>query len=394
MTIALGHPVSGREMTSQGEILRGGGTAVGRQDQLGVPTAGFVWTGTLWVPMSGTAAGHINVVVPAGITEPNSLGIWDVLRNLFTEMQGEHRTIQEVQTEIRKLTEAGSALSASRIPVDGRLAPDGTPVTARGLQQGVPFIHNLGAVAFDVNRKYVGTDAGAYVSPAAPAAANAPNSMVTFTGVNLVGRVYVLYNVTDHTYHLVTAAVDPAGGAVGTLTVVPAIPSANAVLRIPFASVPHGYNTAADAIQGLSVNPSQNHLNGPAEALSITADLANGTTQYFIPCLGYGRVGIEFIWTANAASVRTLSFHIFGKITDAAWAGIGAIPAAQNCENMFQLTTGSTAWGAAAASGRIVGRTQDPVPFRELCVEMTVLLDDNPKTTTVDLWYDLYGGAR
>jgi len=229
-------------------------------------------------------------------------------------------------------------------------------------------------------RKVVGIDAGAYVAPAV-----AGSNAVTFTGVNLLGKVWFLYNITDQSFHRITAVVDPAGGAVGTLTLATPIISANATLFIPFSSTPHAWNSAVDALQTLAVAGDPPRINGPATFLSVAAaNIANGTTQYILPTAMYARQGIQIVWTCAGATL--LTFNIFGKIDDAAWAAAGAIPAAYNINTWMQTTAGGVAFGAPPLGGAVANiinaRIQDPTRWNSIAIEMTASASAGNSTVT------------
>jgi hypothetical protein len=368
MPLTLAHPTASptTDRPLVGEILRGGGTAMGGTDQLGLPVAGFVWTGTLWVPMSGTADGSLNVntTIADVLSEYSAAAILTAVKNLLTSMGDGLATETAVAAELRKLTGLGAVGKASRIMPPRQATVAGHPVTDISNEQGMKIVHDIAAVAFDANRKYVGIDAGAYVSPVAPAAITDTQSVVTFTGTTLLGRSYVLFNCTDRMYHTILTAVDPAGGAVGTLTVAPAIPSANAVLRIPFTSTPSAMNTAADAMQTIDVVAPPKGVNGPAVLLSNAAlvEAMGLVTNIDVPVSNYDLDTIQ-IFSDCAVGGETYQWDIFGRIDDQAagdW---------QNINGWFNVA-GSALGGAADPIGslcRISVRTQ----LRELRVTRT-----------------------
>jgi len=193
--------------------------------------------------------------------------------------------------------------------------------------------------------------------------------------------------------HWITNVVEPAGGAPGTLTVDPPITVANAVLRIPFNSQPHAYNVAVDGYQTYSMNPAQNHLNGPALFVSETAQRANGTHDFVIQTLGYSFAGVQIVWS-TAASTRTFSWSVFGKIDNGAWPAAGAARAPYLANNWFQTLPGGTGWGGAGVTGgTLVSRTESRLPFREILIQLTSAATD-ANSTVLNGWVDLYGGAR
>lgn len=264
---------------------------------------------------------------------------------------------------------------------------DGVPVPLLSMRQGHLLGFDLGTLLSGAMRKYVGVDAGAYVSPAAPAAAGALFSAVTFTGVTLGGRVRRIYNATDDMVHTVdpVSIVDPVGGAVGTMNVYPAIPSANAVLRIPYSSIPFAWNSATDALQTLAVSGDPPRINGPATFLAVNAaNIADGTTQYVLPTANYARQGIQIEWTCAGATL--LTFNAFGKIDDAAWAAAGTINPGRNINAWMQTTPGGVAFGAPPRGGAtlnvINARIQDPTRWNSIAIEMTASQSAGNSTVT------------
>lgn len=190
-----------------------------------------------------------------------------------------------------------------------------------GTKQGHLLTFDLGMLLSGVQRKYVGIDAGAYVSPAAPAGVADLTSTVTFTGVLLGNLVRRIYNVTDDMVHtIIPPVVEPAGGAVGTLTVTPAIPSANAVLRIPFSSTPFAWNSATDATQVLPIAASPKGVNGPAWLYSNAA-LAEGAAAYDMPFAfsNYDTLTVSGYWACGGAD--TYQLDILARIDDLAAPG-------------------------------------------------------------------------
>jgi hypothetical protein len=402
MPITLAHPTTSPtvDRPAIGEVLRGGGTAMGGTDQLGLPNANFVWTGTMWVPMSAAADGSINVNTSIAdvLSEYSAAAALTVLRGLLFEMGDGVASSDAVAAELRKLTAKGSVGQAHQVMPARQATVAGQPVTDISTQQGMKIVHDVAQVAFDANRKYVAVDAGAYTSPITAAAATDTTSTVTFTGVNLLGRSYLLFNATDRMYHTILAAVDPAGGAVGTLTITPAIPSANAVLRIPFTSVPWAINTAADAMQTLAVVGDPPRINGSATFVSTHAAIAAGA-QYIIPCAMYGRYQIDIYWYTDLASVTALSWNIYGKYNNEAWGVLGAQPPGLLQNTKFQTIAGvafgapPVAGGAAFATRQVLcARMQDPDGFDSLCIEMTAINNDANHVIVVGN-YRLQGGT-
>lgn len=339
-----------------------------------VPVANYVYNGAIWVP-DQLGGGLINVLTTISQYAEDSTGTLEgTIAGLLNEMA-------------RGGTIMPGALSP---PIVARADQD--LVKAWGNWQGVPYGNDIGSIEAMVGRKYVAVDAGAYVSPAVANGGTAANP-ITFTGVNLLGRISYIFNVTDRTFHRAVTVVDPAGGAVGTIVCDPPIRTANSVLRIRFASTPHAWNSATDATQTLAVSGDPPRINGPATFISETTAKDNGPYQWILPCANYGRWGFEIIWTANGGTARTVAWHAFGKINDAVWAAPGAIPAVYNIDTLIQATAGSTAWGAVAGSGAIEGRLVDPGPFNSVCFEALVAADD-ANTTTITAWITLYGGTK
>jgi len=275
-------------------------------------------------------------------------------------------------------------------------------VRALGSWQGHLLTQDLGGLACGSLRKYVGDDAGAYVPPAAPAAITDTQSTVTFTGVNLSGRISVIYNETDRMFHTVVPPVtDPAGATPGNFVVRPAIPTANASLRIPYSSVPHAYETTTDALRTKNIAPEWSHYVEPTVFISQTALTDNGTYQFGpIPCLDYGRFYFQIVWS-NAAGTRTMQFRLYGKMDNAVWAGAGLIPSPYNIDTFPQYTPTGLVFGSPpfaggatpATSGIICGRLQDACMYDSLMVEMIVAGDD-ANNTTVTGYFGLSGAGR
>ncbi len=275
-----------------------------------------------------------------------------------------------------------------------RTVTDGDLIQADGTRQGTPFTYDLGSLDSNARRKFLGVDAGAYVSP------GAGGTQITFTGELLVGRLAPwIINVTDRMKHEVTAIVDPAGGGVGTITVRPAIPTASAVFILPYTATPHAWNSAADALQTLAVVGDPPRINGPATFISVNAALA-ANFQYIIPCALYGRYQIEIYWySAAALSTTQLQFNIYGRYSDAAWDALGAIPAGYSQNSKFQTIAGvafgapPVAGGAALVSRTVlVARMQEPEGFNSFVVEMNSINRDANAVVVVGT-YRLMGGT-
>lgn len=271
-----------------------------------------------------------------------------------------------------------------------RTVTDGDDIRADGTRQGTTYVHDFGVIDANARRKYVAIDAGAYTPPAAGGTA------ITFTGVNLLNRVgKFVFNVTDWMRHEVVSIVDPAGGAVGTITVRPPVPSATATFIIPYTDTPHGWNSAADAYQTIAVVGDPPRINGPATFISVNAALA-ANFQYIIPCALYGRYQIEIVWyTAGTTQVQ---FNIFGKYNDAAWAALGAIPAGYSQNSKFQTVAGiafgapPVGGGAAATPNILCARMQEPDGFNSFAIEMNSINRD-AVAVVVTGTYRLQGGT-
>ena len=235
-------------------------------------------------------------------------------------------------------------------------------------------------------RKVVGVDGGAYVYPAVP------SNVVTFTGVNLVGRVWFLYNPTDQTFYRIIAVVDPAGGAVGTLTLDKQIGTAGTILFIPYSAAPHAWNSAVDAIQSLAVAGDPPRINGPSTFLSVgAAVIGAGTTQYILPCANYGRYAISIVWTS--ASTTTLQFRSYGKHDDALWAAAGAIPATYCIDAKWEYSDTGAQFGIApATTGVLVANMIAPKGYNSIAIEMIAAASAGFTPTTGT--YTLYGGTK
>ncbi len=356
----------------------------------GAPVGGYAWdpVALLWLPLL-TGPGGLTVV------EYSAAAALAAVQRLAAEMANGVLSTDAVAAGISKLTESGAVARAAGLMPARQTATEGHPVTDLATWQGMPITHDVAHIAFSANRKYVGVDAGAYTSPVGAAASTDTTSAVTFTGVTLTGRAVLIFNATDRMYHTITTIVDPAGGAVGTLTVTPAIPSASAVLRIPYTDTPHGWNSAADALQTLAVVGDPPRINGPATFISVNAALA-ANFQYIIPCALYGRYQIDITWyTAGTTQVQ---FMIYGKYNDAAWAALGAIPAGYSQNAKFQTVAGiafgapPVGGGAAATPNILCARMQEPDGFNSFAIEMNSITRD-AVAVVVTGTYRLQGGT-
>lgn len=366
MPMTLAHPTNDptRDHPVFGEILRGGGTALGGKDELGLPVANFVMSGGVWIPETAMPA-----VLP--VLETFSELLATHLAGLLNDTHGLGKTADANLDQIKSLAELVNTRYG------GNQAPN----------LWASMLVSAGQVGF---RKVLNVDAGTYTAVAAGA------TTISYTGVNLANVTCgVVWNVTDHTLHGIVSVTNPAGATPGVITLDRPINTAAAVLYVPYASLPHAYNSAADAMQTLAVVGDPPRINGPATFISTTAAIANGTTQYIIPCSLYARQSVQIVWS-RAAGTRTIQFNAYGKIDTAAWAAAGAIPAAYliNGATDWHYTAGSTAFGAAAAgSGVILAWTDEPRPWDSIAIEMVVTnTDANNSTVTAN--YVLYGGTK
>jgi hypothetical protein len=236
-------------------------------------------------------------------------------------------------------------------------------------------------------RKLANIDAGAVTMAATGYTA-------TFTGVNLVGRAVVAIEARTGKRLVITNIVDPAGGAVGTLTFSEQV-AAGTVLVVPYLTTPHAWNSAADAIQTLAVVGDPPRINGPAQFIAIAgAAVVDGTYQYILPCALYGREQIQIRW--SSAGTTTFQFRSYGKIDNSiAWPAAGTIVAGQCIDSLWQYGTGSLAFGSPPAGGAatnvIAARLQDPHGFDSIAIEMIIATQS--ATSTVTAFVRLTGGT-
>jgi len=343
-----------------------------------LPVANYVYNGAFWVPETVVGGGLIWTLQQIAQYAEDSTGTLEgTIAGLLNEMA-------------RGGTIMPGALSP---PVVARADQD--LVKAWGNWQGVPYGNDIGSIEAMVGRKYVAVDAGAYVSPVVANGGTAA-APITFTGVNLLGRISYIFNVTDRTFHRAVTVVDPAGGAVGTIVCDPPIRTASSVLRIRFASTPHAWNSATDAIQGIAVAGDPPRINGPATFVSVNAALA-ANFQYVLPCALYGRYQVDITW--YTAGTTLVQFNIFGKYNDAAWGALNAIPPGYSQNTKFQTVAG-VAFGAPPIGGGAAGltanilcaRMQDPDGFNSLAIEMNSINRD-AVAVVVTGTYRLQGGT-
>lgn len=365
MPMTLAHPTNDptRDHPVFGEILRGGGTALGGKDELGLPVANFVMSGGVWIPETAMPA-----VLP--VLETFSELLANHLAGLLNDTHGLGKTADSSLDQIKSLAELVNTRYG------GNQAPN----------LWASMLVSAGQVGF---RKVLNVDAGTYTAVAAGA------TTISYTGVNLANVTCgVVWNRTDRTLHGIVSVTNPAGATPGVITLDRPINTAAAVLYVPYASLPHAYNSAADATQTLAVVGDPPRKNGPSQFYTTNSAIANGPTGWVLPCAIYGRMGVQIVWT-TAAGTRTLQFNAYGKIDNGAWAAWGAIPAVYqiNGATDWHYTAGSTAFGAAAAgNGSIVAWFDDPRPFDSVAIEMVTALTD-ANFTVVNCHYDIYGGT-
>ncbi|MFH1474870.1 MAG: hypothetical protein ABIG85_03325 [Chloroflexota bacterium] len=290
-----------------------------------VPTSNYVFdpASGLWIPQ---------VAGPGGtVVEYNSYRIADLISALLTAAEEGHDELLGAGAELRKLV-AGIGLK----DVD----------TARLVISALGY------------RKVVGIDEGAYVSPVPPSAT------VAFTGVNLLGRVLLVWNDTERKLHWITSVVDPVGATPGTLTLDPPIQAAAASLRIPFASIPHGFDLLADGWRNNQLNPPQNHVLGPNDLLAgAYTDNGGVVVDTVAP------VGNFAIWTLHlywlCAGAETYQWDLIGRgnadVATPDWVVLGAA----------WVDVSGTALGAPAITGTTIIRTNGRTKLYEVGLRRT-----------------------
>lgn len=303
-------------------------------------------------------------------------GVWVPLTTLTIES-----SLSLLVNSSESLEDLGSATRSDLALIHNTLA---------GLRSEAAILDALATIGY---RKVLGVDAGAYVAPAGGA------TTFTFTGVNLLGKAFVVFDRTYKTLHYITNIVDPAGGAVGTITVDrPFISTPVAsVLVVPYMATPHAWNSATDATQTLAVAGDPPRINGPATFLAWNAALA-ANQQIILPCALYGRYQIDITW--YTAGTTLVQFNIFGKYNDAAWGALGTIPPGYSQNTKFQTVAG-VAFGAPPIGGGAAGvtanilcaRMQDPDGFNSLAIEMNSINRD-AVAVVVTGTYGLAGGTR
>ena len=187
-------------------------------------------------------------------------------------------------------------------------------------------------------RKIMGTGGvGAFTPPATG------DTTVTFTGVNLAGRVLYVIDEASGVLHTVVGAVtDPAPPAVGSFVITPAIQSAAPRLIIPFLDQPHAYSTPTDAIRSEPIIAPPRGVNGPATLVDLSgAAITDGTYTYPFFMANYGYVSVSAIWTNNDAAERG-RLDIEARLDDSV-----ATPNWRNVNSKFAVGTGASPGGVA-----------------------------------------------
>jgi len=369
MPMTLAHPTNDptRDHPVFGEILRGGGTALGGKDELGLPVANFVMSGGVWIPETAMPA-----VLP--VLETFSELLATHLAGLLNDTHGLGKTADSSLDQIKSLTELVNTRYG------GNQAPN----------LWASMLVSAGQVGF---RKILNVDAGTYTAVAAGA------TTISYTGVNLANVTCgVVWNRTDRTLHGIVSVTNPAGATPGVITLDRPINTAAAVLYVPYASLPHAHNSALDAIQTVAVVGDPPRIGGPNTFINVNAALA-ANFQYIIPCALFGRYQIDIYWYTAAASVTQVQFNIYGKYNNAAWDALGTIPAGLSQNTKFQ-TVGGVAFGAPpiapggsfAARNILCARMQDPDGFDSLAVEM-VSINRDANAVVVLGTYRVTGGT-
>src|SRR5574343_175261 len=224
MPMTLAHPTNDptRDHPVFGEILRGGGTALGGKDELGLPVANFVMSGGIWIPETAMPA-----VLP--VLETFSELLANHLAGILGDTHGLGKTADSSLDQIKSLAELVNTRYG------GNQAPN----------LWASMLVSAGQVGF---RKVLHVDPGTYAAVAAGA------TTISYTGVNLANITCgVVWNRTDRTLHGIVSVTNPAGANPGVITLDRPIATAGSVLYVPYASLPHAYNSAADATQTLAV---------------------------------------------------------------------------------------------------------------------------------------------
>lgn len=312
----------------------------------------------------------------------------DNLNNLHVVGTSDTTVINTLASILGQLSESGDTLDASYTQLSSLLGL----INTRLYGNQVPYLWEslLSSIYGLGYRKILNVDAGTYTAVAAGA------TTISYTGVTLAGRTCgIVWNATDRMLHQITNVTDPAGATPGVITLAAGIPTAGAVLLVPYTSLPHAYNSAADATQTLAVVGDPPRINGPAQFIAITgAAVVDGTYQYIIPCALYGRPQVQIRWAVNGNTL--FQFRSYGKVDNTiAWPAAGAIVAGQCIDSLWQYGTGSLAFNSpptgGAATQVINARLQDPHGFDSIAIEM--IISNQSGTSTVTAFYRLTGGT-
>lgn len=334
------------------------------------PIGNYVYDAALgfWVPMPGSAS---------GIVEKFS----ELIANHLAAILGDTHSLNA--TADSSLAGLSNLLELVNTRYGGNQAP----------YLWESMLNAVNALGF---RKTLPTDAGAYTAVAAGA------TTISYTGVVLAGTGVpagitcgVVWNLTDRTLHSIVSVTDPAGAVPGVITVATPFATAGAVLLVPYSSLPHAYNSAADAIQSIAVVGDPPRINGPAQFISINGvAVVNNTYQYIIPCALYGRPQVQIRWAVNGNTL--FQFRSYGKVDNTiAWPAAGSMVAGQCIDSLWQYATGSLAFNSpptgGAATNVINARLQDPHGFDSIAIEM--IISNQSGTSTVTAFYRLTGGT-
>ena len=294
---------------------------------------------------SPSAEAHVYVAgAPAGVGigfEPGSSSTsvsisWDQL--LHQDLTDLYKLTKEVKSLLGDLDAGLSTLVLSGF----HLEPD-APLELR--QYG--------------ERKLAGIDVGAITPPAA-----VPTTTISFTGVNLNGRAFKVVNLTDRRLHKIASIVDPAGAAPGTITLEDSEPivTANAILLVPFVSLPHAYSTLGDAYRVDQLNPVQDRYDAPAVVLDVTLAAVNpGNQEQIVSILAYTGATIQAEWTCAAGGQWSFDVEAIleGSLTF------------QNVNSWFSWTGAPGGAGVGGPTGNLLGVPKFPFKAYQLKVLLT-----------------------
>lgn len=233
------------------------------------------------------------------------------------------------------------------------LVIDGSTLELTTNRQG--YLRSIDSLASNAYQHFLGITVGAYVPPAALGTA------ITFTGVNLTGRVSYIWNVTDQLVHRVTNVVDPVLPAVGTLTISPAVVSANAVFIIPITSIPPGYDLLADANRTNQLNPPQGHsMFDPSLTVTLAAAVPDTAPFPAFPIGNNNRITVQVEWTCIGAATWQIDFFL------------RAYPAATLCNINSLFTVCGTALGVpTGGTVGLIATINQPIKGYEFVVQRT-----------------------